>query len=125
MAMLPPVSPLENPARPAAGVRLCAVEELENPGSRGFRFTKESRRFSGFVVRSGELVAGYIDSCPHAGWPLDAFDGRYLTKSGENILCTGHGALFTLEGEGISSPCVGDRLTVWPILVRDGEIFTA
>jgi nitrite reductase/ring-hydroxylating ferredoxin subunit len=26
--------------------------------------------FAGFVVRKGEGVVGYVDSCPHAGWPL-------------------------------------------------------
>jgi nitrite reductase/ring-hydroxylating ferredoxin subunit len=114
----------ENPARPAAGVRLCAVGEIAEPGSKGFRFRAESRLFAAFVVRADGQVRGWIDQCPHAGWPL-GFDDRYLTRTGEHILCAGHGALFGLDGAGVTAPCVGERLTVWPVEVRDGEIFTA
>jgi nitrite reductase/ring-hydroxylating ferredoxin subunit len=114
----------DNPARPAAGQRLCALVELADPGSKGFRFRADSRLFAGFVVREGEVVRGFIDQCPHAGWPL-GFDDRYLTKAGDHILCAGHGALFSLDGVGVTTPCVGDRLTAWPVEVRDGEVFTA
>jgi nitrite reductase/ring-hydroxylating ferredoxin subunit len=114
----------DNPARPAAGVRLCALDEIADPGSRGFRFRVDSRLFAGFVVRSGDLLAGYVDQCPHAGWPL-GFDDRYLTRAGDHILCAGHGALFSLTGEGVTTPCVGERLTPWPVEVREGEVFTA
>ena len=113
-----------NPARPAAGVRLCALAEIADPGGKGFRFRVESRIFAGFIVRKGELLAGYIDSCPHAGWPLATFDDRYLTRDAGHILCTGHGALFTLDGAGATSPCLGLRLTPWNIAVREGNVFT-
>jgi nitrite reductase/ring-hydroxylating ferredoxin subunit len=114
----------DNPARPAAGVRLCALADLADPGSKGFRFRADSRLFAGFVVREGEAVRGFVDQCPHAGWPL-GFDDRYLTKAGDHILCAGHGALFNLQGVGVTTPCVGDRLTAWPVAVRGGEVFTA
>ena len=115
----------DNPARPAAGLRLCALSEIADPGGKGFRFRVEQRLFAGFIVRKGELLAGYVDSCPHAGWPLATFDDRYLTRDASYILCTGHGALFTLDGVGATSPCLGEHLTAWPIEVRDGEVFTA
>ena len=114
-----------NPARPAAGVRLCALAEIADPGAKGFRFRDDGRIFAGFVVRRGGLLVGYIDSCPHAGWPLATFDDRYLTRDAGHILCTGHGALFRLDGEGATSPCLGLRLTPWPIAEREGELFTA
>jgi nitrite reductase/ring-hydroxylating ferredoxin subunit len=114
----------DNPARPAAGVRLCALDEIEAPGAKGFRFRAETRLFAGFVVRAEGRVLGYVDQCPHAGWPLASFGDNYLTRSGAHILCGGHGGLFTLDGEGATSPCVGERLTPWPVEVRDGEIYT-
>lgn len=114
----------DNPARPAPGVRLCTVAEIADPGSKGFRFRVETRLFAGFLVREGEAVHGFVDQCPHAGWPL-GYDDRYLTRSGEHILCAGHGALFSLEGEGVTVPCLGQRLTDWPVEVRGGEVFTA
>ena len=115
----------DNPARPGPGLRLCALEEIPDPGGKGFRFREVERLFAGFVIRKGDLIVGYVDSCPHAGWPLATFGDRYLTKDANHILCTGHGALFRLDGLGVTIPCVGERLARWPIEVRDGEVFTA
>jgi nitrite reductase/ring-hydroxylating ferredoxin subunit len=115
----------DNPARPGPGVRLCALAEIADPGGKGFRFRVEGRIFAGFIVRKGERLSGYVDSCPHAGWPLATFDDRYLTRDANHILCTGHGALFTLDGHGATNPCLGLSLTSWPIAERDGDVFTA
>ena len=115
----------DNPARPPAGVRLCALTELADPGTRGFRFREGSRLFAGFVLRQGEAVRGFVDSCPHAGWPLSALPDRYLTRDDRHILCAGHGALVRLDGACVAGPCVGDRLTDWPVEIRDGGVFTA
>ena len=114
-----------NPARPAAGERLCALADIADPGAKGFRFRWEGRIFAGFVIRKGELLTGYVDHCPHAGWPLATFDDRYLTRDANHILCTGHGALFTLDGAGATNPCIGMHLTPWPVVVREGEVFVA
>lgn len=116
----------DNPARPPAGVALCAVADLADPGSKGFRFRADSKMFAGFVVRMGEDIRGYVDSCPHAGWPLAAWDDRYLTREGDLILCGGHGALFRpLDGVCMAGPCADERLTPWPITVVNGQIVTA
>ena len=118
--------PSDNPARPAAGVALCAVADLADPGSKGFRFRADSKMFAGFVVRMGEEIRGYVDSCPHAGWPLAAWDDRYLTREGDLILCGGHAALFRpLDGVCIAGPCADERLTPWPITIVNGQIITA
>lgn len=115
----------DNPARPPPGVRLCALSELADPGAKGFRFREESRLFAGFVLRQGEAVRGFVDSCPHAGWPLSGLPDRYLTRDDRHILCAGHGALFRLDGECVAGPCVGERLSDWPVEIRNGEVFTA
>jgi nitrite reductase/ring-hydroxylating ferredoxin subunit len=106
-------------------VRLCGLGEIADPGGKSFRFRHESKLFAGFVLRRGDTVCGFVDSCPHAGWPLAPMDDRYLTRSGQHILCAGHGALFDLEGACVAGPCAGDRLTPWPVALRDGEVFTA
>lgn len=115
----------DNPARPAAGLRLCGLDELADPGTRSFRFRAETWLFAGFLVRTGETVAGYVDSCPHASWPLAALDDRYLTRDGRHILCSGHGALFALDGHCVAGPCYGERLTDWPVALRGGAVWTA
>lgn len=115
-----------DPARPAKGTRLCALAELGDPGSKGFRFRVGEALFAGFVVRRGALIAGYVDRCPHAGWPLAALDERFLTRGGDHILCSGHGALFALEGGAcVAGPCAGAHLAAWPVEVRGTEVFTA
>ena len=115
----------DNPARPGPGVRLCALSEIADPGGKSFRFREGSRLFAGFVVRQGDGAAGYVDSCPHAGWPLAPMDDRYLTRDGRHILCAGHGALFRLDGMCVAGPCEGERLYGWAVEVRDGVVWTA
>jgi nitrite reductase/ring-hydroxylating ferredoxin subunit len=105
-------------------VRLCALAELADPGARGFRFREGSALFAGFVVRRGAAVAGYVDSCPHAGWPLASLDERYLTRDGRHILCAGHGALFDLDGACLAGPCYGERLPAWAVEVRGADVVT-
>lgn len=117
---------LDNPARPAPGTVLCGLDEIASPGSKGFRFREGEALFAGFVVRQDQTLAGYVDSCPHAGWPLAGFAGRYLTRENDLILCAGHGALFKIEGGAcVAGPCPGQALTPWPVTVKDGQIVVA
>lgn len=114
-----------NPARPAPGLRLCALDEIADPGAKGFSFREERALFAGVVVRRDGTLAGYEDRCPHAGWPLAAPGDRFLTRDGAHLLCAGHGALFRLEdGACVTGPCLGERLAPWPVEARDGQIFT-
>jgi len=115
-----------NPARPAPGQRLCALAEIPDPGAKGFSIRRDGALFAGFVVRRGELLAGYVDRCPHAGWPLGSPEGRFLTRDLTHVLCAGHGALFALDdGACVAGPCMGARLAPWPVELRGGELFTA
>jgi nitrite reductase/ring-hydroxylating ferredoxin subunit len=115
-----------NPARPGAGVELCRLDEIDDPGGRGFDFREGEAIFMGFVVRQGERALGYVDSCPHAGWPLAAAPGRYLTRDGARIFCGGHGAVFRIEdGFCIAGPCAEESLEPWPVEVVEGMVRTA
>jgi nitrite reductase/ring-hydroxylating ferredoxin subunit len=105
---------------------LCRLEAIADPGAKGFRFREGEAVFSGFVVRRGALVAGYVDHCPHAGWPLALVGDRYLTREHDLILCSGHGALFRLEdGACVAGPCAGQALQPWPVAVRGGAVVAA
>ena len=107
-----------NPARPPKGTALCPLDEIPEPGARGFDFRVGEAVFGGFVVRKAGLVLGYVDQCPHAGWPLAPLPDRYLTRDAERIFCGGHGALFRIEdGLCTSGPCEGDSLEKWPVVV--------
>ncbi len=118
---------LSNPARPPEGTALCLLAEIPDPGAKGFDFRVGEAIFAGFVVRKAGLVLGYVDSCPHAGWPLAPLPDRYLTREADRIFCGGHGALFRIE-DGLCTvgPCEGDRLEPWPVAVgADGVVRTA
>lgn len=114
-----------NPARPQPGTPLCPLEGIDEPGAKGFRFREGDALFAGFVVRKDGALHGYVDVCPHAGWPLAIMD-NYLTRQKDRLLCAGHGALFRIEdGHCTSGPCAGQALEAWPVEVRDGVIVTA
>lgn len=115
-----------NPARPAAGLDLCRLDEIADPGGKGFDFREGEAIFMGFVVRQGKSAVGYVDSCPHAGWPLAAAPDRYLTRDGRRIFCGGHGAVFRIQdGFCIAGPCAEDSLEPWPVQVVGGMVRTA
>ena len=113
-------------AAPSAGAVLCALADLDDPGAKGFEFRDGEALFNGFVVRMGDAVYGYVDRCPHAGWPLAFTPDKYLTREGDLILCAGHGALFRLDdGFCIGGPCGGKRLSPWAVAVEDGLVRAA
>jgi nitrite reductase/ring-hydroxylating ferredoxin subunit len=109
-----------------AGVTLCALADLPDPGARNFVLEMRAGRFHGFVVRRGGRVTGFVDSCPHMGLPLARKLDDYLTADGGLIACGWHGALFRPEsGLCVGGPCTGLTLRSWPVEVRDGIVRTA
>ncbi len=125
--MSDPVSdPVSDPARPAGGTRLCRLDELPDPGARGFVFGHGTKRTELFVIRRGDRVYGYVNACPHQGTPLETFPDRFLTRDGRQILCTTHGARFRLtDGRCVHGPCKGKALTPLSLVVHRGEIVLA
>jgi len=120
-----PPEPARLSATPA-GVRLCALAAIADGKARNFVLEMRAGRFHGFVVRRGAAVSGYVDRCPHMGLPLAQRLDDYLTPDETLIACDWHGALFAIEGGlCVGGPCMGQRLTAWPVTVRDGEIVTA
>ena len=109
-----------------AGVPLCPLASLADPGARNFVLQIGDAYFHGFVVRKGQAVHGYVDRCPHAGFPLAQQLDAYLTRSGGLIQCSWHGALFRIEdGACVGGPCGGARLTNWPVKISGDMVETA
>lgn len=112
-----------NPAQPTAGTRLCALDDIADPGSKGFLFRDGEALFLGFLVRRGDAVMGYLDRCPHAGMPLAMVEDRYLTREGDLILCASHGALFRVDdGVCVGGPCAGRSLWRWAVTVKNQQV---
>jgi len=111
---------------PPVGTRLCALEDMDVPGAKGFTFGEGRERFDMFVVRTDTGCQAYVNACPHAFTPLETFTDKFLTRKKDQILCTTHGALFNLgDGFCTSGPCAGKSLVAIPIHVKDGAIFIA
>ncbi len=109
-----------------AGVALCTLDMLADPGARNVVLQIDDAFFHGFLVRKGEQVRGYVDRCPHQGLPLAQKLDDYLTPDGSLIACSWHGALFRVEdGSCVGGPCAGQRLTPWPVRVEEGIVKTA
>lgn len=109
-----------------AGVPLCRLDSLPDPGARNFVLELRAGFFHGFVVRKGSSVHGWVDRCPHAGLPLAQELDRYLISDGSLIMCAWHGALFQPhDGLCVGGPCAGASLSPWPVEVADGVVRTA
>ncbi len=100
---------------------VCALAELEDPGTRGFEH--DGWQSYGFVVREADGVYAYINVCPHAGHPLNYKPDAFLTKDGAYIMCSSHGAMFERNsGVCVAGPCTGRALRQVPVRVCDGRV---
>ncbi|HMB60734.1 MAG TPA: Rieske (2Fe-2S) protein [Xanthomonadales bacterium] len=108
----------------AARIRLCHLDELPDPGSRGFDPRSEGRN-SIFLVRRNNKVFAYRDSCPHQGAHLAWRRDAYLNRAGDRIVCHAHGAQFDpVSGKCLLGPCLGQSLTALPLTISaDGTIY--
>ena len=108
------------------GVALGPLDAIADGKARNYVLQLRAGRFHGFVVRQGTQVHGYVDRCPHANVSLARTLDDYLTPAGDLIACSWHGALFQIEdGLCVGGPCVGQRLTPWPVTVVDDRIVTS
>lgn len=106
-----------------SGRLLCRLEELADPGTRGFTLEREGLREEIFVVRKGAIVRAYRNACPHTGGPLDWRPDEFLDDAQKHIMCATHAALFRIEdGYCLAGPCRRQSLTPVAIECVDGEV---
>ena len=111
--------------RPRRWHTVCVLEELEDPGAKGFVIAGEWP-LHGFVVRRGERVYAYVNVCPHAGRSLQWKPDAFLTRDRRLIMCSAHGAIFEIEtGLCVAGPCMGAHLRALPARVAGGLVDVA
>jgi nitrite reductase/ring-hydroxylating ferredoxin subunit len=104
---------------------ICEASELEE-GGKGVRFpvTAGMEDTTGFVVRYGGKVYGYLNRCAHIPIELDWAEGEFFESSGLYLMCSTHGAIYDPEtGRCAGGPCRGGRLRPVAVLERDGKIY--
>lgn len=107
-------------------LRLCRLDELPDPGSRGFSLTTDAGLQDIFVVRRGDRAFAYLNHCPHTGSPLDWQPDQFLNLERTLIQCATHMALFRIEdGHCLAGPCAGQALTPLAVTLLDGWVAVA
>ena len=103
---------------------ICRVDDIEDGESTAAMIDRGDKRWPIMLIRRGQNVFAYVNSCPHIGAPLDWKPGQFLTRDRTEILCAVHGARFVIEdGSCVAGPCVGRGLVAVEIVIQDGEIF--
>ena len=105
---------------------ICRVSDLDEQGSRAFTMGTGNWPLRGFIVRAGNAVCGYVNSCPHARHPLNLLPHRFLTADSALIVCSSHGALFEKStGRCVAGPCAGQSLRKVPLQIEAGFVLLA
>jgi len=108
---------------PEGGVEVCALADIEDPGSKGFVIDQGDWPLHGFLVRKNDEVFAYLNVCPHAGRMLNWGPDRFLTKDRSLIMCAAHGANFEIStGLCVAGPCEGDALSKLETSVENGRV---
>lgn len=103
---------------------LCMLDEIADPGSRGFEVdTGDTQPLRLFVVRKDAVLAAYRNSCPHTGAPLEWQPDQFLDLDNSFIQCAIHGALFRPDdGYCLRGPCAGQSLEPLVLHVEEGKV---
>jgi nitrite reductase/ring-hydroxylating ferredoxin subunit len=105
-------------------IRICHLNDLADPDTRAFTHLHNDTVIEGFIVRRGEYVTAFVNSCPHTGAPLNWNPHQFLDLEGEFIQCSLHGALFRLDdGFCVRGPCVGQSLQSLGVTQMQGAIW--
>jgi nitrite reductase/ring-hydroxylating ferredoxin subunit len=102
---------------------VCKLDELQDPDSRGLTLSLNEQMYDVFIVRRGQQVFAYLNSCPHTGGPLDWVPDQFMSLDKNFIQCATHNALFRFnDGYCVAGPCAGDQLTAVPVVIDAGEV---
>jgi nitrite reductase/ring-hydroxylating ferredoxin subunit len=106
-------------------IPVCASDALEE-GGKGVRFplTAGNEDATGFVVRYGGRVYGYLNRCAHVPIELDWNKGDFFEDSGLFLMCSTHGAVYDpATGYCAGGPCRGGRLRKLAVLEKENQVF--
>jgi len=101
---------------------LCPLDEIDDPGTRGFELDLGlAQPLRLFVVRRDDVLAAYLNRCPHTGAPLEWLPDQFFDLDNSFIQCAMHGALFRpADGYCVRGPCAGQSLEALDLEVQDG-----
>ncbi len=99
---------------------LCQLSDLDATGAKEIVLDRDGARFPVFVVKRGDDIRGYVNSCPHARLPLNWKEDAFFDVSRSYLFCANHGARFDiLTGKCLRGPCKGLSLVPFPVRLDD------
>jgi len=99
---------------------LCHINDINDPGAKGFEIKQGRQTLAFFVVKKDAQVYAYKNECPHARVNLEWQEDDFLDMDKTLIQCSVHGALFVIEsGNCAGGPCNGQNLQ--PIKIHTDE----
>jgi len=102
---------------------LCTLQEIADGRSKGATCTTTRGERELILVRRGEQVFVYENSCPHTGATLNWQPDEFMSFDGMFIQCSIHGAQFRIyDGYCVWGPCRGQSLRRVAAEVRNGEV---
>jgi nitrite reductase/ring-hydroxylating ferredoxin subunit len=105
-------------------VQLCRILEIPDGGAREVK-TRGDEPLSVILIRRGERVYAYENSCPHALMELNYAPDKFLFTPEGKLVCPQHGASFIVEtGECVLGPCLGAHLPPFAIRLDAGAVWT-
>jgi len=116
---------MHNSGMEETSIPICASDALVE-GGKGMRFpvTAGGEDRTGFVIRYGNKVYGYLNRCAHVPIELDWNEGEFFESSGCYLMCSTHGALYMPEsGRCAGGPCRGGRLQAIAVFEKDNWVF--
>lgn len=98
---------------------LCDVDHISDNHSKGFNING----LSILAVKKYGKIHIYLNSCPHLGIQMEMIPDQFLDATHSLIMCSMHGALFTIdEGLCISGPCFDQKLKSIPFTIHENKI---
>lgn len=92
-------------------IRVDGAGRLAHGQSQRFAFKRSQLAEEGFVLRWGDGLYAFANSCPHWSVDLDYGMGDFYDAALDRVVCKNHGALFHPQtGYCEWGPCTGHSL---------------
>ncbi|GLR12766.1 hypothetical protein GCM10007907_15560 [Chitinimonas prasina] len=111
------------PHAPAPGSHVCALAALPDGVATMQTLGVATMPFHLLLLRSGEVVYGYVNRCAHFGVPLAGRQEQLIFKPHESVSCNVHYARYRWQdGVCVAGECAGAALLPVPLRVQDGMV---
>ncbi|MDX2506969.1 MAG: Rieske 2Fe-2S domain-containing protein [Gammaproteobacteria bacterium] len=101
--------------------KICALHEIPNRQAKSYPYDEN---YTLLIYRNKERAFAYINSCPHAGVPLEWNSDQFMSFDGFSLQCGTHGAQFEPStGLCFYGPCKGARLHKVAISLDNGIVY--